>query len=69
MDGSVDKGTIENKLLIILACAVGCGTDGASVNVSGQNGMRGKLQASLPWLYWAWLYPSTGTSFQGCFLQ
>lgn len=24
---------------------VGCGTDGASVNVSDQNGMRGKLNA------------------------
>ena len=35
---------------------VGCGTDGASVNVSEQNGMRGKLQAALPWLYWAWCY-------------
>ena len=35
---------------------VGCGTDGATVNVSDQNGMRGKLQAALPWLYWAWCY-------------
>ena len=35
---------------------VGCGTDGASVNVSDQNGMRGKLQAALPWLYWARCY-------------
>ncbi len=35
---------------------VGCGTDGAAVNVSDQNGMRGKLHASLPWLYWAWCY-------------
>ena len=24
--------------------------------MSGQNGIRGKLQASLPWLYWAWCY-------------
>ena len=35
---------------------VGCGTDGASVNVSNQNGMRGKLHAGLPWLFWAWCY-------------
>ena len=39
-----------------LPVLVGCGTDGASVNVSHQNGMRGKLQAALPWLYWAWCY-------------
>lgn len=39
-----------------LPVLVGCGTDGASVNVSDQNGMRGKLQATLPWLYWAWCY-------------
>ena len=35
---------------------VGCGTDGASVNVSDQNGMRGKLQAALLWLHRAWCY-------------
>ncbi len=35
---------------------VGCGTDGAAVNVSDQNGMRGKLHASLPWWFWAWYY-------------
>ena len=27
---------------------VGCATDGASVNVAEQNGMKGKLQAALP---------------------
>ena len=32
---------------------VGCGTDGASVNVSAQNGMQGKLKAVLPWLHWS----------------
>ena len=115
MDGSADKGRVENELFVILFCKhddtqqqistcaryfcvlepakadadglieclsralkslgvenlleresvlsvrelpvlVGCGTDGASVNVSDQNGMRGKLQAALPWLYWAWRY-------------
>ena len=35
---------------------VGGGTDGASVNVSEQNGMRGKLQGVMPWLFWAWCY-------------
>ncbi len=35
---------------------VGGGTDGASVNVSEQNGMRGKLQRVMPWLFWAWCY-------------
>ena len=35
---------------------IGCGTDSASVNVSDQNGMRGKLVAALPWLFWAWCY-------------
>ena len=39
-----------------LPVLVGCGTDGASVNVSGQNGMRGKIQAALSWVYWAWCY-------------
>ena len=35
---------------------VGGGTDGASANVSQHNGMRGKLQRALPWLFWAWCY-------------
>ena len=35
---------------------VGGGTDGASVNVSEQNGLKGKMQKELPWLYWAWCY-------------
>lgn len=35
---------------------VGDGTDGASVNISDQNGMRGKLCKELPWLYWMWCY-------------
>ena len=35
---------------------IGCDTDGASVNVPDQNGMRGKLQGALPWLFWAWCY-------------
>ena len=35
---------------------VGGGTDGASVNISEQNGMRGTMQRALPWLFWAWCY-------------
>jgi len=35
---------------------VGCGTDGASVNVSARNGMQGKLKTFLPWLHWSWCY-------------
>lgn len=35
---------------------VGDGTDGASVNVASQNGMRGKMQRELPWLFWSWCY-------------
>ena len=35
---------------------VGGGTDGASVNVGEQNGMKGKLQKEIPWLFWAWCY-------------
>ena len=35
---------------------VGGGTDGAAVNISQQNGMRGKLQRQLPWLQWTWCY-------------
>ena len=35
---------------------VGGGTDGASVNVSEQNGMKGKLQKQLPWLFWTWCF-------------
>ena len=35
---------------------VGGGTDGASVNISSQNGMRGKLCKQLPWFYWMWCY-------------
>ena len=34
-----------------LPVLAGCGTDGASVNLFEQNGMRGTLQAALPLLY------------------
>ena len=35
---------------------VGVGTDGASVNISDQNSMKGMLQRSLPWLFWSWCF-------------
>ena len=35
---------------------VGGGTDGATVNIADQNGMKGKLQKELPWLHWVWCY-------------
>ena len=42
---------VEGKPVLI-----GGGTDGASVNISEQNGMRGIMQRALPWLFWAWCY-------------
>ena len=35
---------------------VGCGTDGASVNVGVHNGMKAQMQATLPWLFWSWCF-------------
>jgi len=35
---------------------VGVGTDGASVNISEQNRMRGILQRNHPWLFWSWCF-------------
>ena len=35
---------------------VGVGTDGATVNVGGSTGLRGKIQQELPWIYWSWCY-------------
>ena len=35
---------------------VGGGTDGASVNVAEQNGMRGMMQDAHPWLLWSWCF-------------
>lgn len=40
-----------DKLILI-----GGGNDGLSVNIGEQNGMKGKLQNHLPWLFWAWCY-------------
>lgn len=35
---------------------IGGGTDGASVCIGEHNGMKGKLQRELPWLFWAWCF-------------
>ena len=35
---------------------VGGGTDGASVNIAEQNGLKGRLQKELPWLFWTWCF-------------
>ena len=35
---------------------VGGGTDGASVNVGEQNGMRGMMLRASPWLMWSWCF-------------
>ena len=50
LDQSSLLGTKEKPVL------VGGGTDGASVNVAQQNGMRGIMQSAHPWLVWAWCY-------------
>ena len=53
-DNILDQSSVlkvEGKPLL-----VGGATDGASVNVAEQNGMKGKLQKELPWLHWVWCY-------------
>ena len=35
---------------------IGGGTDGASVNVGEQNGMRGMIIRANPWLMWSWCF-------------
>ena len=35
---------------------VGGSSDGASVNMSELNGVRGQLQKALPWLFWSWCF-------------
>ena len=50
----LDQGSIlgaEGKPVL-----VGGGTDGASVNIAQQNGMRGIMQSAHPWLVWSWCY-------------
>ena len=35
---------------------VGGGTDGASVNIADQNGMKGMMLRANPWLLWSWCF-------------
>ena len=35
---------------------IGEDTDGGTVNISDHNGMKGKLQHALPWLFWSWCF-------------
>ncbi len=54
IDNILDRTSVlgvQNKPILI-----GGGTDGASVNVAEQNGMKGKLQRELPWLSWTWCF-------------
>ena len=47
---SILSAAVEKPIL------VGGGTDGASVCIGEHNGMKGKLQSAIPWLFWAWCY-------------
>ena len=49
---------VENLLSVLQSkpILVGGDTGGASVNIADQNGMKGKLQRELPWLFWGWCY-------------
>lgn len=49
---NLDKANVLGTKPIL----IGGGTDGASVNISNQNGMKGKIQKELPWIFWAWCF-------------
>ena len=51
----VDVYDSEN-VLATDAVLVGVSTDGAAVNISEINVMKGKMQSKLPWLMWQWCY-------------
>lgn len=55
---AVGVANVLSKVTVLGAkpILVGVGTDGASVNVASQNGMKGKMQRELPWLFWSWCY-------------
>ena len=52
----VDDVLNKTSVLSSKPILIGVGTDGASVNISGQNGMKGRMQHELPWLFWAWCF-------------
>lgn len=35
---------------------LGIGTDGASANISGKNGMCSIIQREVPWVFWSWCF-------------
>ena len=50
----LDRGSVlevQNKPVLVAAS-----TDGAAVNVAQQNGLRGRMQSLLPWLFWSWCF-------------
>ena len=51
LDQASVLGTDDSRPIL-----VGGGTDGASVNIAEQNGMKGQKQRQIPWLFWAWCY-------------
>lgn len=52
--GVEDISDPANVLGADAAVIVGVSTDGAAVNVGKLNGMKGKLQNTLPWLMCRW---------------
>lgn len=52
VDNVLSKASVLRSKPIL----IGGGTDGASVNIAEQNGMKGKMQRELPWLFWGWCY-------------
>ena len=53
VDNVLDRSSILGQGKPVL---VGGGTDGASVNIAEQNGMKAKMQRELTWLYWTWCF-------------
>ena len=54
VDEVLDKDSVledENKPVLM-----GATTDGTTVNVAEQNGLRGRMQHGLPWLFWSWCF-------------
>ena len=52
IDDVLDKTNVLDEQAIL----VGGGTDGASVNIAEQNGMKGTMQRALQWLFWSWCH-------------
>jgi len=50
-DGLVQCLGVHERPILVGYCS-----DVVSVNIFAQNGMQGKLKATLPWLNWKWCY-------------